>query len=197
MIVARDGGGKTAATEKATVPARGGGATSPTPPVTNPGTTPDGGENLARAGTASMSSTFPGEPGIQHGADRAVDGNTGGDFRKGEVSRTDKGDGSVPAWWQVDLGQSRDLGKITVWNRTDSYSEQLNDFWVFVSDRPFDPNRTPEQRFDDGIAGFRCGSNRTRRRRSRSPRATGACRRLSSVGLRPEAGTSTLARAGT
>lgn len=155
VIVARDGGGKTAATEKATVPARGGGATSPTPPVTNPGTTPDDGENLARAGTASMSSTFPGEPGIQHGADRAVDGNTGGDFRKGEVSHSDKGDGSVPAWWQVDLGQSRDIGKITVWNRTDCCSDRLKDFWVFVSDRPFDPNRTPEQRFDDGIAGFR------------------------------------------
>jgi hypothetical protein len=75
-------------------------------------------------------------------ASRAVDGDTNGSFDNNSVSHTDQAD---HAWWQVDLGAAVQIGTINVWNRTDCCPERLDDFWVFVSDTPFDPSLAPEQ----------------------------------------------------
>ena len=72
----------------------------------------DGGTNIARKGKASQSTT-----GFDGPAQKAIDGNTNGDHSKGSVTHTAAGDPSP--WWEVDLGETRDISKIVVWNRTD------------------------------------------------------------------------------
>jgi hypothetical protein len=51
--------------------------------------------------------------------------------------------GNVPSWWQVDLGASAAVGSIAIWGRTDCCTDRLSDYWVFLSDTPFDPADTP------------------------------------------------------
>jgi hypothetical protein len=74
------------------------------------------------------------------GSQAAVDGNTDGGFYHGSVTATDR---DAHAWWQVDLGSSKLIGSIAIWNRTDCCAERLGDYWVFVSDTPFRPTDTP------------------------------------------------------
>ncbi len=92
--------------------------------------------DLALGKTATQSSTYPGNV----GASAAVDGNTDGDYFDGAVSHTND---DTNAWWQVDLGASNTINLITIWNRTDCCSIRLSDYWVFVSDTPFDESDTP------------------------------------------------------
>src|SRR5260370_77855 len=73
-------------------------------------------------------------------ASNAVDGNTDGNFSHGSISHTNS---DANAWWQVDLGTSASVSFISIWNRTDCCSDRLNDYWVFVSDTPFNPSDTP------------------------------------------------------
>ncbi len=85
--------------------------------------------NLAMGKMASQSSTgYGGEP------QRAVDGNTDGNYWANSVSHTNN---APQEWWQVDLGGVRDIGRIRVWNRTDCCAERLSKFYIFVSDEPF------------------------------------------------------------
>ncbi|HVJ81315.1 MAG TPA: DUF1549 domain-containing protein, partial [Planctomycetia bacterium] len=71
-----------------------------------------GGENVARGGKASQSSTgYGGE------AQRAIDGKTDGDFFKSN-SVTHTAEQRDP-WWEVDLGSERPLERLAIWNRTD------------------------------------------------------------------------------
>jgi hypothetical protein len=67
-------------------------------------------------------------------ADRAVDGNTDGNFYDNSVTHTN--DEATP-WWQIDLGASQTISKIRLWNRTDCCSSRLSDYFVFVSDTDF------------------------------------------------------------
>ena len=70
-----------------------------------------GGENLARQGKATQSSTdYNGPPEL------AIDGNTDGVFEKKSVTHT--GTEANP-WWELDLQQVRPFDRIRVWNRTD------------------------------------------------------------------------------
>lgn len=92
--------------------------------------------NLALGKPATQSSLY--SPGA--GASVAVDGNTNGDFTAGSVTATNL---DSNAWWQVDLGASQTIDSIEIWNRTDGSQERLNDYWVFVSDKPFSPTDTP------------------------------------------------------
>jgi len=96
---------------------------------------PQSGSNLALGKAATQSSTYPGYP-----ASVVVDGNTDGNIGDGSVSVTNA---NPNAWWQVDLGASATLNSIVIWNRTDCCSSRLSDYWVFVSDTPFDPSDTP------------------------------------------------------
>src|SRR5581483_9136794 len=94
--------------------------------------------NLAEGKSTSQSSTLPGVPGATSGS--AVDGNTDGNFYDGSVTATNL---DPNAWWQVDLGSSASIQSIEIWNRTDCCISRLNDFWVFVSDTPFNASDTP------------------------------------------------------
>jgi len=93
-------------------------------------------DNLAVRRPATQSSSLN----SASGADAAVDGNTDGNFLHGSVSSTDRESG---AWWQVDLGSSKAIGSIAIWNRTDCCPSRLSDYWVFLSDTPFSPSDTP------------------------------------------------------
>src|SRR5579872_7351154 len=94
-------------------------------------------QNLAQGQPATQSSTY--EPGITD-ASRAVDGNTDGNFADHSVSHTNQ---DANAWWQVDLGASATVSSIVVWNRTDCCGNRLSDYWVFVSNTPFESTDTP------------------------------------------------------
>ncbi|MEU0969933.1 discoidin domain-containing protein [Streptomyces sp. NPDC005917] len=101
------------------------------------GYTYDPSDNIARGKPTTQSSTaFDGS------AARAADGNTDGTYTSGSVSHTDN---DRNAWWQVDLGSAQPIGGVNLWNRTDCCSERTTDYWVFVSDTPFDHSLSPEQ----------------------------------------------------
>ncbi|MDB6151992.1 MAG: hypothetical protein JWL90_445 [Chthoniobacteraceae bacterium] len=88
--------------------------------------------------TANQSSTAFG--GL---ASRGIDNNTDGDYNHASVTHTE---GAVTAagtvnslwqdpWWQVDLGASRTIHTIELWNRTDNQcGSRLANFYVFVSE---------------------------------------------------------------
>lgn len=90
-------------------------------------------KNLA-LGKATAQSSGGAEP------DRAADENTDGAFFHGSVTHTQADENS---WWQVDLGDSAKIYKITIWNRTDCCSGRLSNFWVFASDAPVAPSDQP------------------------------------------------------
>jgi hypothetical protein len=72
-----------------------------------------GDKNVALTGKATQSTT--GYGGV---AKLAIDGNTDGVFKSKSVTHNANGD--ADAWWEVDLGEERNLTKLAVWNRTDS-----------------------------------------------------------------------------
>jgi F5/8 type C domain len=84
--------------------------------------------NLAQGKFARQSSMmFGGDP------SRAVDGNTNGNYGATPASVTHT-DNNNHAWWEVDLGQVRQLGSVEIYNRTDCCMERLTPFMVIVSD---------------------------------------------------------------
>jgi hypothetical protein len=94
--------------------------------------------HLAMARPTAQSSTLSGYATTSSRA--AVDGNTDGNFFNGSVTSTNR---DPNAWWQVDLGASKAIGSIVIWNRTDCCPSRLSDYWVFLSDTPFSPSDTP------------------------------------------------------
>ncbi|WP_372752093.1 Ig-like domain-containing protein [Mariniflexile sp.] len=89
--------------------------------------------NLALAtngGVATQSTTdYGGVP------ERAIDGNTNGNFGSNSVTHTAHGtDGSnTLKWWQVDLGSNKLIWDIVIYNRTGgTYGTNLNNFTVEV-----------------------------------------------------------------
>jgi len=71
-----------------------------------------GGGNVAVKGKATQSSTgFSGPPAL------AIDGNTDGDYHTAK-STTHTLEDQGP-WWEVDLGSTRRVDKVILWNRTD------------------------------------------------------------------------------
>ncbi len=88
-----------------------------------------GDKNLATAGKASQSTTEE-----DCAAAKAIDGNTGGDYDKQEVSRTQ--DNQDHTWWEVDLGKTHNIDRIVVWNRTDKiFGQRTTGFRVAVLDK--------------------------------------------------------------
>jgi hypothetical protein len=71
---------------------------------------------------------------------KAVDGNTDGNYGDGSLTHTGL---DANAWWQVDLGTTASISSIVIWNRTDCCGSRLNDYWVFVSNTPFQSSDTP------------------------------------------------------
>jgi hypothetical protein len=105
--------------------------------VTADSDTYDPGDDLALKHEATQSSTAFGSP-----AANAVDGITDGNYARGSLSHTDL---DAQAWWQVDLGKPAPIGQINLYNRTDCCSDRLTDYWVFVSDQPFDSTLSPAE----------------------------------------------------
>jgi len=69
------------------------------------------GVNVAPRGKAKQSSTgFGGDP------ERAIDGNTNGDYAGNSVTHTVER--TLDPWWEVDLGGEKNLESIVLWNRT-------------------------------------------------------------------------------
>jgi len=96
------------------------------------------GSNLALGKPATQSSTYPFARSAA--ASSAVDGKTDGNFYDGSVTATNP---DTNAWWQVDLGASASVNSVVIWNRTDCCGSRLSDYWVFVSNTPFQTNDTP------------------------------------------------------
>lgn len=96
-----------------------------TSPADLPGVTPGSHVNLAYlAGSASQSSE--GWGGV---ANRAIDGNTDGNFGNGSVSHTNQPSDS---WWQVELDGLYYLDEITLYNRSDCCGDRLSNLHVSV-----------------------------------------------------------------
>lgn len=84
------------------------------------------GAELQKEGTAIQSSNYQDTQ-----ANRAHDGNTDGVFEKGSVTHTNE---ETNPWWLLDLGATKDIGKIVIHNRSDCCGERLNDAVVEAFD---------------------------------------------------------------
>ena len=91
--------------------------------VTSAGFVWNANRNWAPLGVAAQSTT-----GFGGVASRGNDGNTNGNFGGNSVTHTDGA--STEGWWEVDLGTSRPVDQIVVWNRTDCCGFRLNNFSV-------------------------------------------------------------------
>ena len=78
-------------------------------------------------------------------ASRAVDGNTDGNWRAGSTTHTTDAEQS---WWQVDLAAQSSIRDIVVHNRVNCCTDRLSNFYVLLSDTPFD-GRTLEDLLND------------------------------------------------
>ena len=103
--------------------------------------------NIARGKETSQSSTIAG--GV---SSRAVDGNTSGQWGDGSVTHTG---GGGEEWLQIDLGNiSPFIQEIKLFNRQDCCGERLADFYVFVSDEPFDSDSVADTLMQDNVFSF-------------------------------------------
>ena len=89
--------------------------------------------NLASNQSASQSSTYGfGE------ADLAIDGNIFGSSPwTANLQHTLN---EFQPWWQIDLGQVKEFDQIFIYNRSDGNQERLKDYYLLISEDPFDPN---------------------------------------------------------
>ncbi|XP_035689640.1 uncharacterized protein LOC118424905 [Branchiostoma floridae] len=101
-----------------------------------------GGANIALGRTAYQTSRFRNSGPAQ----RAVDGNTDGDYMSGAGSCIHTNRESNPSWW-VDLGQSYVVIRVDVFNRQDCCPERLNPFNIHIGDS------------DQVIANPKCGGD--------------------------------------
>ena len=92
----------------------------------------DGVTNRALAGTATLSSTFPGGE-----AYKGNDNNTNGNWAGAAGSILHSDDTGQNEWWQIDLGALYNLSQINIYNRTDCCFNRLSNVYVMVSDTPF------------------------------------------------------------
>ncbi len=84
------------------------------------------GVNIATRGVASQSSTSAGGT-----ADRAIDGNTDGNWNVGSSTATAD---QLDPWWEVDLGGEYPIDLITVYNRLDCCPDRLDRFTLTLLD---------------------------------------------------------------
>ena len=90
-----------------------------------------GGVNLALDAQASQSSQFG-----DASANRAIDGNTNGEF--GQKSVTHTKDETMP-WLEIDLGSEKTIDQIKVYNRRDRLEHRLQNFWVVAYNAKREP----------------------------------------------------------
>ena len=90
-------------------------------------------QNIALGKTAIQSSTWANNNN-QFGAANAIDGNLDGDHNVGSLTHTLFDNN---AWWEIDLGEIYNLSSVKLWNRTICCADRLSNFYVLVSDVPF------------------------------------------------------------
>jgi glucose/arabinose dehydrogenase/azurin len=89
-----------------------------------------GGENVAPKGAASQSSTVSGGA-IGGHAPRAIDGRTDGRPESESVAFTSQ---EQDPWWELDLGETRPIDRITIWGRSDERAQALEGLYLSVLD---------------------------------------------------------------
>ncbi|HLU50382.1 MAG TPA: discoidin domain-containing protein, partial [Planctomycetota bacterium] len=100
--------------------------------------------NLALRGVARQSSTgFNGE------ANRAIDGDTNGNYGSNTITHT--ADGDPAPWWELDLRATVEIDTIVLWNRTDCCSQRLSNFRVTLLDAAREEVYSDEF-FTDGVS---------------------------------------------
>jgi len=115
--------------------------------VTAPETGCENPSNIAINKPTSQSGTQVGATSF-----RAVDGNTDGDFWVSiSVINTNW---QVEPWWEVDLGGVTNIESINVWNRTDCCAEALSNFYVLVSEAPFNSTDLDLTLAQAGVTAF-------------------------------------------
>ena len=84
--------------------------------------------------TATQSSTYsnPSSPSSCCDANRAIDGNTGGNYPSDTVTSSVNPESNP--WWMVDLKQSYEITRIVVWNRQDCCTDRLSGATVSLLD---------------------------------------------------------------
>ncbi len=105
--------------------------------------------NLAQGKVATQSSTY--SHSTNPVASKAVDGNTDGNFMGASMSYTNS---AAQAWWHVDLGAVQQLNTIRVWNREDCCAERLTNFYVLVSDTPFQSTNLNTTLAQAGVSAY-------------------------------------------
>jgi len=85
------------------------------------------GKNIAPSGKATQSSTY-----AEAVAAKAIDGNKSPEFGKGGQTHT-KNEGETRPWWELDLGQAKDITKISVVNRA-GFENRLDSFTLTLLD---------------------------------------------------------------
>ena len=63
---------------------------------------------------------------------RAVDGDTNTDYLAGSSCTHTNGENNP--WWRVDLGRTRSVTSVKIWNRADCCSDRLQGFEVWIGD---------------------------------------------------------------
>ena len=101
--------------------------------------------NWARTATVTQSSTAHG-----NGPTIAKDGKVFS-LISGTVTNTNS---EKEAWWEADLGTSRSVGDIQVWNRLKNGRERLRDFYVFVSTEPLESKSLSETIAQPGVKAY-------------------------------------------
>ncbi len=86
-----------------------------------------GGKNIAPTGKATQSSTNGDAV-----AARAIDGNKDADYNKKGQTHTENAGTTLP-WWELDLGQAKDIEKIGIWNRS-GLTSRLDGFTITLLD---------------------------------------------------------------
>jgi hypothetical protein len=101
-----------------------------------------GSANLAANKTATQSSDYPV---AGYTADKAVNGSFA------DVTHTQYENQS---WWQVDLGSVQSLSSVRLWNRADCCQSRLSNFYVFVSNSPFQSTNPTQTQSQTGVASY-------------------------------------------
>jgi hypothetical protein len=114
-------------------------------------------EYMLRFGPISSSSLVSGQTATQSSEawggvpSRAVDGNTSGDWNAASVTHTQV---ENQPWWQSDLGSTRTITSVQLWNRTDCCAERLSNFYVLVSDAPFTSTDLATTLTQSGVSSY-------------------------------------------
>jgi len=83
----------------------------------------------------------------------AVDGNVNGSYSVGSVSHT--AEGLAEQWWQVDLGGNASrIKEIKIYNRTDCCGSRLSNYYIFISDTPFERETVAGTLAQPGVSAF-------------------------------------------